>query len=156
MNLCLQDLAESTGGEVKFASMPPLAGELTPIDRIRLKPTAIEPGDLYWCLAANRCDVELAFFRGAIGVVCTDRSANPWPGRFVLLVADPVAALQSLVDGLARQLSLPAEEESGCEKFALESPELKVLQLCTAPRADNSPPVQSRCRLTTSKCRTAA
>ncbi|HEY2415546.1 MAG TPA: hypothetical protein VGI40_25110, partial [Pirellulaceae bacterium] len=149
-------LAEWTGGEIKFASMPPLAGDLTPISRILLKPTAIESGDLFWCLAANRCDGELAFFRGAIGVVCTDRTANPWPGRFVLLVTDPVAALQSLVEGLARQLSLPAEEELGREKFALESPELKVLQLCAAPRADNSPPVQSRCRSTISKCRTAA
>jgi len=151
MKICLQDLVELTRGEVKFASMPPLAGELTPIDRILLKPSAIEPGDVLWCLTANRCDVELAFFRGAIGVVCTDRAANPWPGRFVLLVDDPVSALQSLVEGLAEQLSPATEEE-----FAPEPSELKVLQLSADHRADNSPPVQSRCRLVKAKCRTAA
>ena len=139
MKLCLHDLAELTHGEVKFASMPPLAGDLTPINRILLKPTAIEPGDLFWCLAASRCDVELAFFRGAIGVVCTDRAANPWPGRFVLLVDDSIAALQSFVEGLARQLSVPAEEE-----FVLEPSELKVLQLCADDRADISPPTCER------------
>jgi hypothetical protein len=152
MHLCLQDLAELTGGEVKFASMPPLAGDLTPIDRILLTLTAIEPSDLFWCLAANRCDVELAFFRGAVGVVCAHRAANPWPGRFVLLVDDPFSALQSLVEALARQLSLPAEQE-----FLLDSPELKVLQLCAAPRADNSPPTCERSlRSRQVKCRRQA
>jgi len=139
MKLCLQDLADWTGGEVKFASMPPLAGELTPIERILLKPVTIEPGDLFWCLAANHCDVELAFFRGAIGVVCTNRTVNPWPGRFVLLVADPISALQSLVEGLAQQLSLGGEEV-----FALEASELKDLQLCAAQRAVISPPTCER------------
>ena len=151
MNLCLQDLAELTGGEIKFASMPPLAGELTPIDRILLKPTTIEPGDLFWCLAANRCDIEQAFFRGAIGVVCTNRAANPWPGRFVLLVNDPFQALQSLVEGLAEQLALATEEV-----FRPDRSELKVLQLCANHRADNSQPVQTTCRPVKAKCRSAA
>src|SRR4051812_41126433 len=125
MNICLQDLAELTLGEVKFASMPPLAGDLTQIDRILLRPSAIQPGDLFWSLAANRADIELAFFRGASGVVCTTPAANPWPGRFVLLVDDALAALQSLVEGLARQLNLPDDE-----LFGDECSELKVLQLC--------------------------
>jgi hypothetical protein len=139
MQLYLQDLAEFTGGEVRLASMPPLAGELTPIDRILLKPSAIEPGDVFWCLAADRCDIELAFFRGAIGVVCTNRAANPWPGRFVLLVNDAVAALESLVEGLSQQLA-----PTGGEVFGQEASELKVLQLCAASRADISPPTCGR------------
>jgi len=152
MKICLQDLVELTGGEVKFASMPPLAGELTPINRILLKPSAIEPGDVFWCLTANRCDVELAFFRGAIGVVCTDRAANPWPGRFVLLVDDPIAALQSLVEGLAEQLSLGA-----AKVFAPEPSELKVLQLYASQRADNSSPTCERSlRSRQVKCRRQA
>jgi len=139
MQLHLQDLVEFTGGELRLASMPPLAGELTPIDRILLKPSAIEPGDVFWCLVASRCDVELAFFRGAIGVVCATRGANPWPGRFVLLVDDPISALQSFVDGLTQQLAL------GNQKlFSLDASELKDLQLCAAHRADISPPTCER------------
>jgi hypothetical protein len=125
MQLHLKDLVEFTGGQVRLASMPPLAGELTPIDRILLKASSIEPGDVFWCLGASRCDIELAFFRGAIGVVSTNRAAHPWPGRFV--------------EGLSHQLILADGQE-----FAPEAPELKVLQLCAAQRADISPPTCDR------------
>jgi hypothetical protein len=139
MQLHLKDLVEFTGGQVRLASMPPLAGELTPIDRILLKASSIEPGDVFWCLGASRCDIELAFFRGAIGVVSTNRAAHPWPGRFVLVVNDSVSALESLVEGLSHQLILADGQE-----FAPEAPELKVLQLCAAQRADISPPTCDR------------
>jgi hypothetical protein len=135
MKLCLQDLIEWTGGEVKLAVMPPLDGELTPIERILLRASAIGSGDVFWCLAANRCDIELAFLRGAIGVVCANRTAEPWPGRFVLLVDDPVAGLQSMVEAFSGQLSFLAEQEK-----SQQASELKDLQLCAAVVADISPP----------------
>src|SRR6478735_1646161 len=111
MKLCLQDLVELTGGELKLAVMPPLEGELTPIERIMLKPDSIESGDLFWCLAAERCDIELAFLRGAAGVVCSNWTVEPWPGRFVLVVDDTIAALEAAVEGLSEQLNFSAEEE---------------------------------------------
>src|SRR6478736_1003809 len=125
MKLCLQDLVELTGGELKLAVMPPLAGELTPIERIMLRPDSVETGDLFWCLAADRCDIELAFLRGAIGIVCSNWTVEPWPGRFVLVVDDTIAALQQTVEGISEQLAFQHAEE-----FHHNSAELKDLQLC--------------------------
>ena len=136
MKLCLQDLVDLTGGELKLAVMPPLDGELTPIERIMLRPDSIESGDLFWCLAAQRCDIELAFLRGASGVVCTNSTIEPWPGRFVLVVDDTIAALEQAVDGLSAQLNFGADKE-----FCDNAPELKVLQLCATHVADISPPI---------------
>jgi len=139
MNLCLQDLVELTGGELKLAAMPPRDGELTTIQRIILQPASIETGDVFWCLAANRCDIEHAFLRGAVGVVCSNRNVEPWPGRFVLIVDDTIAALEQTVAGLSEQLSFLADEE-----FLPNASELKVLQLCAAQGADIPSPTCDR------------
>ena len=139
MKLCLQDLLEMTGGELKLAAMPPLEGELTPIQRIVLQPRSIEAGDVFWCLAAERCDIELAFLRGAVGVVCANWTVEPWPGRFVLIVDDTVAALEQTVAGLSIQIGLRTDEE-----ILGKSSELKVLQLCGARPFSISPPTCGR------------
>ena len=135
MKLCLQDLADLTSGEIRLAAMPPLAGELTPIGRILLKAASIEPGDVFWRLSTMPGDIELAFLRGALGVVSSLPAPNPWPGRFVLIVNDPVAALHSLVEALSQRLILQRGE-----LFVSQASELKVLQLCANQRSDISPP----------------
>src|SRR5262245_31674136 len=84
--LCLLDLAEITGGELSLASMPPRDGELLLIRRIVLEPAIIQPGDVLWCLAERPCDAELAFLRGAAGVVTASPGNRPWPGCFCLVV----------------------------------------------------------------------
>ena len=139
MKLCLQDLIELTRGELKLAAMPPLEGELTPIERIMLRPDSIESGDLSWCLAAERCDIELAFLRGAVGVVCSNWTVEPWPGRFVLVVDDTIAALEQTVEGISEQLAFQATEE-----FSHHPAELKDLQLCATRATDIPSPTCGR------------
>jgi len=134
MNLCPFDLAQLTGGELRLAAMPPRDGELTPIQRVVLSAEAAGPGTVFWCMDRQSGDVELAFLRGALGVVAAGASIEPWPGRFSLQIDDPVAALRDLIAGLlARD-----------EQFFDEGPELKVLQLCAARVADISPPTCGR------------
>jgi len=135
MQLCLRDLAALTGGELRLAAMPPRDGEFSIVRQLVLSAELSGEGDVYWCLGRRDCAVELAFLRGALGVVVADRRIEPWPGRFCLLVDDPIAALERLVESVTQRESrvdcwsaaaiLPANEESG-----RELPELKGLQLC--------------------------
>jgi hypothetical protein len=135
MQLCLHDLAELTGGKLRLAAMPPREGELAWVQRFVLNANAAGEGDVYWCLGRLDGAAELAFFRGALGVVVADRQIEPWPGRFSLLVDDPAAALQRLVEALIRResagnwpLAVAASPEK--EETSSNPPELKGLQLC--------------------------
>ena len=134
MNLCLFDLARLTGGALRLAAMPPRDGELTWIRRIVLSAEAASPGTVFWCFDRQGCDIELAFLRGALGVVAGGSPIEPWPGRFSLQVNDSVASLRELIEGLLTR------DEQSCE----EPSELKVLQLCAAGVADISPPTCGR------------
>lgn len=145
MTLCVLDLVQLTGGELHLAAMPPRDGELTAIGRIELAPDRILAGDVYWRGAPLAGDVELAFLRGALGIVAAGPIREPWPGRFWLRVDDGFAALRDVVQGL-----LQAADE---DIFANE-PELKDLQLCADRRPDIYPltcgrPATSR---TTARC----
>jgi hypothetical protein len=126
MNLCILDLAELTGGRLRLAAMPPREGELAAVERICLAADEARPGDVFWCLAGGGCDFDLAFLRGALGVVGS-RQIEPWPGRFSLAVDNPALALERLFAGLLRRSELltPASGEESLP----ESPELKTLQL---------------------------
>ena len=148
MNLCILDLAELTGGRLQLASMPPLEGVLARIERIVLSHQAAGPGDVYWRLAALPGDIEMAFLRGALGIVMTGRAIEPWPGRFSLQIDDSVAALRGLLTGLA------ASEE----QFSLHPPDLKVLQLSGAGSSCIPLPTcgRSASGLTPSRCRRQA
>ena len=65
MHLCVQDLAELTGGKLRLAEMPPVEGAWQPVGPIVTLAEAVEPGDLFWCLKADgACDLELAFCHG--------------------------------------------------------------------------------------------
>jgi hypothetical protein len=126
MNLSLHDLAELTGGELRLAATPPRDGELTLVKRFVLTAETAGAEDVFWCLARHACNVELAFLRGALGVVSAGRAIEPWPGRFSLQVDDSVEALRRLVAGLS----------VGWEQSFNDPPELKVLQLCAAGGVD--------------------
>jgi hypothetical protein len=129
-SLCLLDLAEMTGGELLLSSMPPRDGELLLIRRIVLTAEMVQPEDVLWCFAGGPCAAELAFLRGAAGVVTARPDVQPWAGCFCLVVEDPVSALERLLDSANLRL--------GEESFCL-SPELKVLQLPEPREADIYP-----------------
>jgi len=143
-HFCLFDLAHITGGDLRLAAMPPVGGDLTPVRRIVIDPAATRPGDVLWCLADRPCDAELAFLRGALGVVASGRHIEPWPGCFSLQVVDPVAALERLVAQFIRHQMAAAHAETdeiseAAKEFVANSPELKVLQLCDSSRGDIYP-----------------
>src|SRR5262245_29649159 len=100
MILCLQDLVEVTGGELKLAAMPPRDGELTHVRRIVLSAEAAGMGDLFWCLARRAGEIELAYLNGALGIVAAGPSVEPWPGRFSLRIDDPIMGLSRLIESL--------------------------------------------------------
>ncbi len=130
MILCVYDLVELTGGELRLADMPPRDGELAQVCRIVLSAQAVAPGDLYWCLGRHAGEIELAYLRGALGVVAAGPPVEPWPGRFSLQIDDPVGCLSRAIE------SLLAHYEQSFDS----GPELKVLQLCAAGGVDISPP----------------
>jgi hypothetical protein len=134
MILCLQDLVELTGGELRLAAMPPRDGELTQLRRIVLSAEAARTGDLFWCLARRAGEIELAYLQGAMGVVAAGPPVEPWPGRFCLEIDDPIAGLSRLIE------SLLADREQSFDS----GPELKVLQLCAVVGVDISPPTCGR------------
>src|SRR4051794_32981866 len=92
---CVSDLVALTGGELRMAAMPPMHGELTAIRRLVLAAEDCGSGDVVWCQTSGPAEAELAFLRGAIGVVVS-RWLEPWPGRFCLKIADPTSALVRL------------------------------------------------------------
>jgi hypothetical protein len=130
MNLCPRDLAEMTGGQLRLASMPPRDGDLASIGRLVLSAEGASAGDVYWCLSRSACNVELAYLRGALGVVAAGASVEPWPGRFSVQVDNSLAALARLIERI-----------SAIQKQSLaQASELKVLQLCAEERVDIYPP----------------
>src|SRR5687767_4695844 len=98
MILCLQDLVELTGGELRLAAMPPRDGELTQVRRIVLSAENANAGDVFWCLTRHAGEIELAFLNGALGIVAAGPSVEPWPGRFSLQIHDPIGGLGRLID----------------------------------------------------------
>lgn len=181
MLLCVHDLVELTGGQLLAAAMPPLAGAWVQVPRIVLEASLVEAGDLFWCLDDDRCDADLAYLRGAVGVVSAGR-AVPWPGTFSLQVPDAVSALDRLVEALMSgdiqlapsRFSVADEADAAAdlgnddsawpavendhEESPFEAPELKVLQLFGAGGVDINPPTcgQSAKGLAARRCRRRA
>lgn len=119
--------------------------------RVVFDATEVEPGDLLWCLDAGRCDEELAYFRGAAGVV-TQKSIEPWPGRYALCVSNAAGALE--------QFAAAVVKTSAAEESFVEWSELKDLQLCANHAAAIFPPTCERLSesqsLNRASCRRAA
>lgn len=140
MPLCLSDLATVIQATPVFGSMPPLAGEWTPVRRIAFDSHVVEPGDLFWrlpgCQWQTACSIHHALFRGAAGVVVPEELAAAWPGTYCLAVENPAVALERLVDWLDKtRESLPIDPKSE---------DLKVLQLCRYRGLDITPPTCGR------------
>jgi len=142
----MQDLGGRTGGRLRLAAMPPKGGELTPIHGIVLTAEEAADSDVFWALGRLAGDVELAFLRGALGVVVAGSLPEPWPGRFCLQVEDPVAAMRQLVMGVldASSRIKPAGFPALVNESSLPSAELKDLQLCAARRTVIYPPTCER------------
>jgi hypothetical protein len=148
MQLCAQDLVELTGGDLRLAQMPPLDGELALVRGIVLRADDATADSVYWCFDGRQCAAELAFLRGALGVVAA-HSIEPWPGRFSLLVADPLGALERLARAFASGEALRETElVTACRGSKRETrsnlPELKGLQLCAGGGVDIYSPTCGR------------
>lgn len=153
MFLSIHDLVQFTGGQLRLASMPPLEGAWVQVPRIVLDSTLVERGDLFWQVNPQGCDTQLAFLRGAFGIVTGGRHVEPWPGTFCLCVDNAIEALDRLVQAMeaglietaparfvgeeafaADELPLAVQTEAPVTKLNQESlptvQELKVLQLC--------------------------
>ena len=167
MFLSIHDLVQITAGQLRLAAMPPLEGAWVQVPRIVLDSRLIERGDLFWQVEPQDCDSQLAFLRGAVGVVTDGREVEPWPGTFCLQVANAIESLAELIDALQmgrlaqipeRFLpELPAAETASdaiagsispaagraveaAEETSQELPELKVLQLYGSGGIANFPP----------------
>lgn len=94
------EFAEILGGQLSLGTMPPLAGEATPVGRLVSDTRQLEPGDVFWALAGPNYDgadfAQEAFVRGASGVVVAGRQVEPWAGRWTLKVDDTRWALWQL------------------------------------------------------------
>jgi hypothetical protein len=162
MFLSIQDLVRLTHGQLKLAAMPHVDGAWVLVPRIVLDSRLVERGDLFWRVEPQACDAQLAFFRGAIGLVTDGRQVEPWPGTFCLQVRDAVDSLQRLVDALQTgqaaeipERFLPAHDSTEAatepdEESFSEWKELKILQLPARGGIANFPltcgQVAKRCR----------
>jgi UDP-N-acetylmuramoyl-tripeptide--D-alanyl-D-alanine ligase len=100
ISLCIQELAEITGGRLHLGVMPPLGGGMEPIGRVVADVRDVQPGDVFWEMetaeqgAAARADD--AFAQGALGAVVAGRHVEPWAGKFSVVVRDASWALWQL------------------------------------------------------------
>jgi len=100
MDICLGQLQEVVGGKLHAGSMPPRDQELVSINRIVTDSRRVEQGDLFLGLNGPNHDganfADEAFARGAVGVLVSERSIEPWAGGFTLQVPDTTLALWQL------------------------------------------------------------
>ena len=108
--LCVGELAQIVGGQLRLASMPPLGGELEPLGRFVSEDQPIGPGDVVFVgLGRRDCGSRSMpdefYARGALGVVISGRQVEPWAGRFSLCVDDTPRALARLARWTRRRFS---------------------------------------------------
>ena len=98
--LCLRDLARIVDGNLCLGQLSPLGGDLEPVARIVTNSLQVLPGEVYRATVTQNHNVadfaDLAFSRGAAGVVVAGRNVEPWAGKFTLLVNDANQALTTL------------------------------------------------------------
>ena len=49
-SVCLRDITDVVGGQLRLGCLPPLDGELQPIHRIVTDSRDVRPGDLFWAV----------------------------------------------------------------------------------------------------------
>ncbi len=101
-DFALRELIDIVGGRFNFGTMPPLAGEASPLGRIVTDSRLVKPDDVFWAMAGPQHDgadfVDEAFARGASGVVVAGRNVEPWAGRWSLHVEETQWALWQLAE----------------------------------------------------------
>ena len=99
-NLSLRDLATVTDGSLHLGDLPPLDGDLGAVNRIDFHLDTLLPGGLYWDLPqsseAGFGKAEVAFLRGAAGVLVDRHHTEPWAGRYTLRVKNSQLAMRQL------------------------------------------------------------
>lgn len=100
LELSLQELATVTDGKLCLADLPPLDGVQQPIRSIAFEIDQLSPGSLYWDLSTSLetsfGKPELAFAKGAAGVVTSHAYNAPWAGRYSLIVDNCQLALRQV------------------------------------------------------------
>ncbi len=98
--LTVAQLHQVVGGRLRMATLPPPAGEETPVGRMVIDSRQVQAGDTFWGLAGTRQNggsfAEDAYARRAGGVVVAGRYVQPAPACWSLEVDDAAAALTSL------------------------------------------------------------
>jgi len=99
-NLSLRDLATVTDGSLHLGDLPPLGGDLETVHRIDFHLDTLAPGGLYWDLSqspgAGFGKAEVAFLKGAAGVLVDRYHSEPWAGRYTLRVKNSQLAMRQL------------------------------------------------------------
>jgi UDP-N-acetylmuramoyl-tripeptide--D-alanyl-D-alanine ligase len=113
-DLCIHDLAEIIGGRLTLAELPPLGGPWEPVGCVVTDAQKVQPGDVLLVLSQGQQryagSIELAFERGALGVIA-QRRIEPWAGRFSIHVDD--------AQRVAWQLARAARERFGGRVIAV-------------------------------------
>ncbi len=109
ISLCIQELAEITGGHLHLGMMPPLGGGMEPIGRVVVDVTDVQPGDVFWEIQpaerGTAACADQAFAQGALGAVVAGRHVEPWAGKFSVAVEDASCALWQLAAWSRRRFS---------------------------------------------------
>jgi hypothetical protein len=99
-NLSLRDLATVTDGSLYLGDLPPLSGDLETVNRIDFDLDTLAPGGLYWDLSHSSAGgfgkAEVAFLKGAAGVLVDRHYSEPWAGRYTLRVNNRQLAIRQL------------------------------------------------------------
>ena len=103
-NLSLRQLATVVGGNLSLGDLPPLDGDQQAVGPIHFDIERLSPGSLYWDLSTSLQTgfgkPELAFLRGAAGVIVEHQHNEPWAGRYALRVSNCQLALKQLAYSL--------------------------------------------------------
>lgn len=103
-NLSLRDLATVVDGNLSLGDLPPLDGDQQAVGPIHFDIKRLSSGSLYWDLSASLQTgfgrPELAFLRGAAGVIVEHQHNEPWAGRYTLRVHNCQLALKQLAYSL--------------------------------------------------------
>ncbi|MFP6601982.1 MAG: hypothetical protein VB862_05605 [Pirellulaceae bacterium] len=98
--LSLRDLATVTDARLYLGDLPPLGGDLETVNRIDFDLDTLAPGGLYWDLSHSSEDgfgkAEVAFLKGAAGVLVDRHHSEPWAGRYTLRVNNSQLAIRQL------------------------------------------------------------
>jgi len=104
--LALQELARVIDGQLVLADLPPIDGDLQSVQSIHFDIDQLESNGIYWDLSSSREESfglpELAYAKGAAGVITSYAPGSPWAGRYSLIVDDCQLALQKFAHHLCQ------------------------------------------------------